>query len=226
MSLLLLRSRDAAVGAPTGALASFAFTIPNVRGLLLCCTVALVAGVPTARAANTSDADRVIAGFVDANGDHHISYEEFVHSVAAKAIHEMNTDRDGTISLPEAAAANAHAAASFPAIDFSQADINGDGKISLEELEQALGANAEVKALIHKLDKDGDGLLSESELWYAPCRSVGSRLVLKSGSFVSRFPLHSCAGLSESDTAADAAPVQPGVRNESTHWRIGTRRIT
>ena len=130
----------------------------------VCCALAVLTVVSAAHAADTTDPDRAIAEFLDPDGDHRISYEEFVESVATKAVREMDANKDGSLSQPEVAATNINGAASFPAIDFHKADADHDGKLSLEELKQAIGANADVEALFHALDKDGDGLLSESEL--------------------------------------------------------------
>lgn len=76
----------------------------------------------------------------------------------------MDANKDGSLSRAEVEAPGVKGQTSLPVFDFSKADANGDGRVSLDELKQAVGGNADVQALFQKLDKDGDGFLSESEL--------------------------------------------------------------
>jgi Ca2+-binding EF-hand superfamily protein len=101
-------------------------------------------------------------GLVDLDGDNRISYEEFVHSVALRAMQEMDADNSGTISRGEAAAAkpgNGPAPLLVPVVD-----SNGDGQIGLDELKKPLADSAEMKQAFQNLDKDHDGYLSGPEL--------------------------------------------------------------
>ncbi len=125
-------------------------------------TYALEGIVTVTSADSAADSDRIIADFLDLNDDHRISYDEFVHSMAVKAMREMDADRDGTLPPAEAATASAKGHADVPPIDFSKADSNGDGQLSLDELKQAIGVA--VRAHFPKLDKNGDGFLDESEV--------------------------------------------------------------
>jgi len=120
--------------------------------------------MPWAHIAHADDAKHKIAEFLDLDGDKRISYEEFVHSMAVQAIRDMDSDKDGHLSAAEAKQSAAPENTSIPALDFHAIDLNGDGKISLDELKQALGANADVEAIFRRLDIDGDGFLSEAEL--------------------------------------------------------------
>jgi Ca2+-binding EF-hand superfamily protein len=125
-------------------------------------TYAREATVSVASDDTAADSDQTIGDFLDLNDDHRISYDEFVHSMAVKAIREMDADRDGTLSPAEVATSSAKGHADVPPIDFSKADSNGDGQLSLDELKQAI--DVAVRAHFPKLDKNGDGFLDESEV--------------------------------------------------------------
>jgi hypothetical protein len=111
-----------------------------------------------------ADTDPSISGFQDFNGDHRISHDEFVHNMAVKSMREMDTDKNGFLPPDEMTASAAKGEGNSPHINFSEADANGDGKVSLDELEQAIRAKTDVHVLFQKLDKDKDGFLNESEL--------------------------------------------------------------
>ena len=125
------------------------------------CAVALL---NMASIVHADDVGQTIAGFLDLNDDGHISYDEFVHSMAIEAIREMDENKDGFLMRSEVASSREKGNAQIPALNFSKVDTNGDGRICLDELKQALGANADVEALFKKLDTNWDGFLSESEL--------------------------------------------------------------
>jgi len=125
------------------------------------CAVALLTAATVVCA---DDTDHIIAEFLDLNGDHRISYDEFVHSVAVKAMREMDRDNNGLLTPAEVAASDAKVDATSPAISFSKADTNGDGSVSIDELDHALAANPGVRVLFQNIDRDHDGFLSDSEL--------------------------------------------------------------
>lgn len=125
------------------------------------CAVTLLALVSNAGA---DDVDRNIAEFIDTNGEKHISYDEFVHSAAVKALRELDANKDGLLNRAEAASSGVRQSAAIPSIGFSDADANGDGHLSLNELEQALRGHPGVTESFLKLDRNGDTMLSPSEL--------------------------------------------------------------
>lgn len=55
----------------------------------------------------------------------------------------------------------------YPAHNFSKVNANGDGSVSIDEQNRAIGANPGVRALFQKLDTNGDGFLSEPELQHS-----------------------------------------------------------
>jgi Ca2+-binding EF-hand superfamily protein len=127
-------------------------------------TYALERFATVASADSAAETDRTIGDFLDLNDDHRISYDEFVHSMAVKAMREMDADRDGTLTPAEAASSRAKASADLPPMDFFKADANGDGSVSTEELEKAIRTHTGAHELFRNHDKDGDGFLDESEV--------------------------------------------------------------
>jgi hypothetical protein len=59
--------------------------------------VAMLAVASNSGAAD-SDPHRTLPELSDLNGDHRISYDEFVHSVAVKAMREMDEDKNGLLT--------------------------------------------------------------------------------------------------------------------------------
>ncbi|MEO8009325.1 MAG: EF-hand domain-containing protein [Betaproteobacteria bacterium] len=61
--------------------------------------------ITVASAESAADSDRKIGEFLDLNDDRKISYDEFVHSMAEKAMRELfqnhDKDRDGYLDGPE-----------------------------------------------------------------------------------------------------------------------------
>jgi Ca2+-binding EF-hand superfamily protein len=140
------------------------FAVASVMMLAQVNTHAFGEFLTAASVVPAADTDQTVEDFFDLNDDHRISYDEFVHSMAVKAMREMDSDKDGLLSPAEAAGSGAKAHAHIPPIDSSKADANGDDQVSIDELEQAIRTHTGVHALFRKLDKDGDDFLSESEL--------------------------------------------------------------
>ncbi len=138
-----------------------AIAAPTACHLNALLTVALLT---VASAARADDTDNAVTEFLDLNGDHKISYDDFVHSIAVKAMREMDEDKNGLLSPAEGASSGSKGDASSPAISFSKADTDGNGQVSFEELSEAIHANTGTRALFQNLDKDGDGSLSGPEL--------------------------------------------------------------
>ncbi len=127
-------------------------------------THALEEFATVASADPAAETDRNIEGFLDLNDDHRISYDEFVHSMAIKAMRELDADKSGVLTPAEAASSYARGHANIPPVDFSKVDANGDGRVSNDELKQALHTHTGVDDLFQKLDKDGNGFLDKSEV--------------------------------------------------------------
>jgi len=117
-----------------------------------------------AAGSGADNSDRAASEFLDSNGDGQISYDEFAHSVSAKAMREMDTDKSGTVSQSEAAARKLAANLKLPTLNFADADTNGDGQLSQEELERAVHEHPSVKSWFQNLDQDNDGAISQPEL--------------------------------------------------------------
>ena len=100
----------------------------------------------------------------DLNGDGRISYDEFLYSAGAKAMRELDADKDGVITPSEIASGRLPADASVPTIRFGEIDTDGNGQISRQELENALRDNASMKMWFRKFDQNGDGFISGPEL--------------------------------------------------------------
>ena len=146
----------------------------------LICAAALLCLTAPAHAADNR-------GMIDLNGDKRISYEEFVHSAAARAIESMDADKNGMVNRSEAAAAARRAAeearapapsaiptsnaapapAPAPApvpVTVTGADANGDGQVNIEELKKPLREHPVMIKAFNDLDRNKDGYLSPAEL--------------------------------------------------------------
>ncbi len=118
--------------------------------------------------------------FIDKNNDGVLTVDEFKQALSEtdnKSIDEStirsiivaaDMDGDGTISWKELLLATTarRLAAKEERLwrSFKQMDLDGDGKLSVSELRQALGKDAEeVKQLIAEVDKDQNGMVDYDE---------------------------------------------------------------
>ncbi len=127
------------------------------RAGLFC--LALLGVISIARAAGAAD-----SGLIDLDGDKRISYDEFVHSAAVKAMKDMDTDKNGTLSRGEVRAAGSKPVSGSTQLDFSKLDTNHDGQVSVTEIKKPLGEDPQMKKTFRDLDKNNDGYLSGAEL--------------------------------------------------------------
>lgn len=81
-----------------------------------------------------AEPDRTVSEFLDSNGDHRISYDESVHSLAVKAMREMDTYQNSRLTRAEVARQRSKSDAGAPTVEFDGSDADGDGQVSLEEL--------------------------------------------------------------------------------------------
>jgi Ca2+-binding EF-hand superfamily protein len=117
----------------------------------------------------TSGADALGQAFssIDANGDGQISAGELTNALdAQKAAHGAHHGHHHGRNASELAASSSELASQA----ISSADTDGDGQLSLAEIQKALGTSAAAGAAdaltsaIGALDSNADGLLSPAEL--------------------------------------------------------------
>jgi len=118
--------------------------------------------------------------YIDKNNDGTLSVEEFKQALMETenrvlddaqlkaAVELADMDGDGTISWKELLLATTarRLAAKEERLwnSFKKMDLNNDGKLSVQELELALGKDAdEVRALIAEVDKDNNGMVDYDE---------------------------------------------------------------
>jgi Ca2+-binding EF-hand superfamily protein len=130
------------------------------RRLKTFCLAALL-GLACAHAAEDGLAN---SGLIDLDGDNRISYEEFVHSAAVKAMREMDTDYSGSLSRSEVMTARPVGAGGPAPLVFTNIDSNGDGQVGLDELKKPLAEQPDMKKTFRDLDTNNDGYLSGPEL--------------------------------------------------------------
>ncbi len=145
-----------------------AFTSSNSRGsawvVRASCLAGLFGPLCLAHAAGNTPAD---SGLIDLDGDKRISYDEFVHSAAVKAMRDvMDADKSGKLSRSEVQASGAGSANETVRLEFSKIDSNGDGQIDMDELKKPLAEHPQMKKAFQDLRgcKDKDGYLSGPEL--------------------------------------------------------------
>jgi Ca2+-binding EF-hand superfamily protein len=119
-----------------------------------------------------ADNDAVVSEFIDGNKDHQISYDEFVHSLAIKAMHDIDKNKDGVIDFDEATEAHHNKNQDALNFNFPNTDNNANGNIDLNELEQTIKNDSKVKENYIHLDHNDDGLLDQSELTHTKPLSI------------------------------------------------------
>jgi len=135
-----------------------------MRSLAACLSIAVLVGGGADALAQAGATTPVAPGGADA-----LSYEDFVHRAAAQALGERDRDRNALLSADEARAAGVNAVEQRNlAIDFSEADLDRDGQLSLDELKSALRAHPEMRSAFDAYDVDGDGMLSGAEQGAVP----------------------------------------------------------
>lgn len=112
------------------------------------CGVLLLAGVALAQGRSDED---TIQQFL--RGDRHISYEQFVESIAAKTMRELDTDKDGTLSRAEAEAAEDGSEDGVKVIAFVESKADRNGQLSMEALKRAIAESAQVRTLYENLEQ-------------------------------------------------------------------------
>jgi len=121
----------------------------RLAGALLCVSLLLCG---TSSAQTTSSEDK-IEKFLRSDRDHRVSYDEFVESIAAKMMRDLDTNRDNAISRAEAQAATGDEDAGVPVIGYIESD-SSDGQMSLEVLRREIAASAKVRHMYDDLEKE------------------------------------------------------------------------
>ena len=135
----------------------------EMRILAICLSFAALAGGVDALAQATATTP------IDIGGKGTLSYEDFVHRSAAQALGTLDRDRNELLSGDEARAAGVNAVEQRNlAVKFPEADLDGDGYVSLDELKSVLRDHPEMRAAFEAYDIDGDGMLSGAELGAVP----------------------------------------------------------
>jgi hypothetical protein len=116
--------------------------------------------------AQASKDEDSIRKFLQGDREHHISYEEFVKSIATKVMLELDVDRNGELSRDEAAAASKESEedVSVPVVAYVDSNAATDGRLNLEGLQRALRESAKVRSLYDDLDKEPSLASSETSL--------------------------------------------------------------
>jgi Ca2+-binding EF-hand superfamily protein len=126
---------------------------------------ALLAGVAVAGDAPRGDAPRQLHH--DTDGDGRVSRDEAVASATERAnkwFDSLDADKDGYVTKEEMSKAREdRRAAMRTKMDehFNAADINGDGQLSLDEVQAKMPRMAD---RFNDIDKNKDGQLSKDEL--------------------------------------------------------------
>ena len=100
----------------------------------------------------------------DKNGDNKVTFEELqgvMPKVSLEQFARFDRNKDGVISKEDHAEGKEGANPERPAARLKEADVNGDGKISLEEARKAFPKMTEEQ--FKKRDTNGDGFLSKED---------------------------------------------------------------
>ena len=102
--------------------------------------------------------------FLDLDKDGAMSFEEFVQSLDATSIQQLDSDHDGALSEEEVRAQKPSVnSPSSVVLRFAEIDTDGDKRLSAKELEAAMRKSPRVRILYDALDIDHNHQLSPAE---------------------------------------------------------------
>ncbi|RVT86713.1 hypothetical protein DXV76_01090 [Rhodobacteraceae bacterium CCMM004] len=153
----MLRKTDLLLGALTLSIAAGAMALPHA---------AAARGGP-------GGGERPTFGELDRNGDGLLTAEDFAAHAQARFA-EADTDGNGLLSADEVRARAAQRSASRAERMIDRLDSNGDGQLSLAEIEERRRGPGPER-MIDRFDTDGDGALSAAEFETAVAERGGHR---------------------------------------------------
>jgi len=119
--------------------------------------------IPIARGESPESATEVNL-FLDLDSDGAMSFEEFIQSLDAASIQQLDSDHDGILSEEEVRAQKSSVESpSSVILRFSEIDTDGDKRLSTKELEAAMRKSSRVRILYDALDIDHNHQLSPAE---------------------------------------------------------------